>query len=129
MFFIAYAFKGQMHVFAGRVKIVGHSSCRTSAILKYFCTLQRQEMNITCFCTQLNVNSIFEKSVVLRNEFNFCKVHGIMNTLGLLESKGFMLILQETRSIHDSMNLPKIEFTRMFFYEKKDVSPLLMSKA
>ena len=39
MFFIAYAFKGQVHVFAGRVKIVSHSSCRTSAILKYFCLL------------------------------------------------------------------------------------------
>ena len=26
MFFIAYAFKGQVHVFAGRVKIVSHSS-------------------------------------------------------------------------------------------------------
>ena len=39
MFFIAYAFKGQVHVFAGRVKIVSHSSCRTSAILKYFCPL------------------------------------------------------------------------------------------
>ena len=37
--FIAYAFKGQVHVFAGRVKIVSHSSCRTSAILKYFCPL------------------------------------------------------------------------------------------
>ena len=39
MFFIAYAFKGQVHVFAGQVKIVSHSSCRTSAILKYFCPL------------------------------------------------------------------------------------------
>ena len=26
-------------MFAGRVKIVNHSSCRTSAILKYFCPL------------------------------------------------------------------------------------------
>ena len=34
MLFIAYAFEGQVHVFAGRVKIVSHSSCRTSAILK-----------------------------------------------------------------------------------------------
>ena len=40
MFFIAYAFKGQVCVFAGRVKIVSHSSCRTSAILKYFCPPQ-----------------------------------------------------------------------------------------
>ena len=39
MFSIAYAFKGQVHVFAGRAKIVSHSSCRTSAILKYFCPL------------------------------------------------------------------------------------------
>ena len=39
IFFIVYAFKGQIHVFAGRVKIVSHSSCRTSAILKYFCHL------------------------------------------------------------------------------------------
>ena len=39
MFFIAYAFKGQVHVFAGQVKIVSPSSCRTSAILKYFCPL------------------------------------------------------------------------------------------
>ena len=40
MFFIAYAFKGQVHVFAGRVKIVSHLSCRTSAILNYFCPLR-----------------------------------------------------------------------------------------
>ena len=39
MVFIAYNFKGQVHVFAGQVKIVSHSSCRTSAILKYFCPL------------------------------------------------------------------------------------------
>ena len=37
-----------------------------------------------------------------------------MNTSGLLQSKwspkGFTLILQEILSIHDSMNLPKIEY-------------------
>ena len=53
-------------------------------------------------------------SVYLRNEFNFWKVHGIMNSSGLVQSKwslkGFTLTLQETWSIHDSMNLPKIEF-------------------
>ena len=38
--FIAYTFKGQVHVFAGQVKIESHSSCRISAILKYFCPLQ-----------------------------------------------------------------------------------------
>ena len=50
----------------------------------------------------------------LRNEFDFWSVHGIMNTSGLLQSKwslkGFTLTLQETWSIHDSMNRPKIEF-------------------
>ena len=40
MFFIAHAFKGQVHVFAGRVKIVSHLSCRTIATLKYFCPLR-----------------------------------------------------------------------------------------
>ena len=39
MFFIAYNFKGQVHVFAGRVEIVSHSSCRTGAMLKYFLPL------------------------------------------------------------------------------------------
>ena len=39
MYFIAYTFKGQAHVFAGQVKIVSHSSCRTSATFKYFCPL------------------------------------------------------------------------------------------
>ena len=40
MFFIAYAFKGQVHVFRGQVKYVSHLSCRTSAIMKYFCPLK-----------------------------------------------------------------------------------------
>ena len=52
--------------------------------------------------------------VDLRNELDFWKVHGIMNTSGLLQSKwspkGFTLTLQDIRSIHDSTNLPKIEF-------------------
>ena len=45
-------------------------------------------------------------TVVFRNEFNFWNAHEIMNTSGLLQSK----TLQETGSIHDSMNIPKIEF-------------------
>ena len=39
VFFTAYTFIGQLHVFAGQVKIINHSPCRTSAILKYFCPL------------------------------------------------------------------------------------------
>ena len=40
-----------------------------------------------------------------RNEFDFWKVHGIMKTSGLLQSKGFgfMLTLQETQS--DSLSV------------------------
>ena len=48
----------------------------------------------------------------LRNEFNFWNVNGSINTLGLIQSKcssrGFTLTLQETRSIHDSMNIRKL---------------------
>ena len=48
-------------------------------------------------------------------KFDFVNVHGIMNTWGLLQRRascysGFTLTLHETRSIHDSMNRPKIEF-------------------
>ena len=43
MFFIAYTFKGHVHAFAGQVKVVSHSSCRTSAIFKYFCPLHYGE--------------------------------------------------------------------------------------
>ena len=43
MFFIACAFKRHVHVFAGRMKVVIHLSCWTSAILKYFCPLKGLE--------------------------------------------------------------------------------------
>ena len=42
MFVIAYTLKGQVNVFAGKVKIVSHSSCRKSAILEYFCLVYIQ---------------------------------------------------------------------------------------
>ena len=68
---------------------------------------------LTIVCFRIIVKR-FESKVHLRNECNFWKVHGIMNTSGLVQSKcspkGFTLTLQETLSIHDSMNLPKIEF-------------------
>ena len=59
---------------------------------------------------QINENPASKQEVHLRNEFDFWKAHGIRNTSSLLQSKGFTLTLQETRSIHDSMNLPKIKF-------------------
>ena len=56
----------------------------------------------------------YATKVHLRNEFNFRNVHGIMNTSDLMQSKWntkrASLTLQETRIIHDSMNIPKIEF-------------------
>ena len=43
-----------------------------------------------------------------------------MNTSGLLQSKRealrALLTLQETRSIHESMNLPKIEFNAYIYF-------------
>ena len=48
MFFIAYTFKVQVHVFAGQVKIGTCLSCRTSAILKYFCSA-----SVSTFCAKI----------------------------------------------------------------------------
>ena len=42
MFFIAFAFKGQVHVFAEQVKVVSHSSCRTSTNIEIFLSLAKQ---------------------------------------------------------------------------------------
>ena len=39
-----------------------------------------------------------------------------MNTSGLVQSKGFTLTLQETRIIHDSMNIPKIEIYYLYLH-------------
>ena len=58
MFFIAYDFKGQVPVFAGLVKVVSHSSCRTSAILKYFSPLYRKD---GCRSSGPKTNSLHRK--------------------------------------------------------------------
>ena len=61
-----------------------------------------------------------QNCVHLRNEFDFWNVHGIINTSGRLQSKcsskRFTLTLQETRSIHDSTNIPKIEFIDYIYH-------------
>ena len=60
---------------------------------------------------------IYMKNCFLRNEFDFKNVHEIMKTSCLVfgspakkvKPKGLnMLTLQETRSIHDSMNIQKL---------------------
>ena len=53
MFIIAYAFKGQVYVFAGRVIIVSYLSCRESAILKYLCPLMRQVTQAEIFLSSV----------------------------------------------------------------------------
>ena len=62
MVFIAYTFKGQVHVFAGQAKIVSHSSCRTSAILKYFCPLPERSIVVQlveCYTGDQRVASLW----------------------------------------------------------------------
>ena len=54
-------------------------------------------------------------AVQLRNKFNFWSVHGIMNPLGLVQSKR-RLTLQETGWVHDSMNRPKINLLLIFTF-------------
>ena len=72
MFFIACAFKGHVHAFAGRVKVVSHSSCRTSAIFKYFCPLQSMSYEI---CAELHWFH-YETSAILHtfHTFSLCRV-------------------------------------------------------
>ena len=54
-------------------------------------------------------HGIILSTELLRNEFDFWNVHGIMNTSGLLQSEAQRASqLCKTRSIPDSMNLPKI---------------------
>ena len=60
MFIIAYPLNGQLYVFAGRVKIVSHSSCRISAILRYFCPLICIH-SLDIFLSQEDVESFMKK--------------------------------------------------------------------
>ena len=75
-------------------------------ILKKSAENKKREKNyqggkeLTSYCMFL------EKSEKLRNEFDFWNVYGTLSC----SCSGFTLTLQETRSIHDSMNIPKIEF-------------------
>ena len=71
MFFIAYTFKGQVQVFAGRVKIVSHSSCRTSTILKYFCPLHEiLVLQAAITQTSLHICAESHEALLLKQEFS-----------------------------------------------------------
>ena len=64
-----------------------------------------------CVCKHVNMRCVsffegswnYEHHGYFRNEFDFWNIHGIIHTL------------HETRSIHDSMNRPKIEFIANFY--------------
>ena len=78
MFFIAYTFKEQAHVFAGQVKIVSHSSCPTSAILKYL----SPEMGKKIFTILLkNLFFLIWTYVVHCRKLSFEPPHVISNNL------------------------------------------------
>ena len=57
------------------------------------------------------------KNSYLRNKFDFWNIHGIMNTSGFLQSK--LSPRQETQSIHDSMNRPKLNLLLIFTFNYK----------
>ena len=51
----------------------------------------------------------------LRNEFDFWILR-VSCQVSEAYLEGFTLALQETQSIHDSMNLPKIEFIALYLH-------------
>ena len=87
MFFIAYTFKGQVHAFAVQVIIVSHSSCRTSAILKYLCSLG-------LFCGHLLVLKILkcliDDSHALFPNFQWYLIEHCKQTVKILIRHGIM---------------------------------------
>ena len=86
MFFIAYAFKGQVHVFAGRVKIVSHSSCSITAILKYFYPLKvlniaqllQETISTGPFVMRTTCRACHGTRVIIKNKCSECKGKGKM---------------------------------------------------
>ena len=94
----------------GNVKFCNYIKIRSSSYI--FCIFEKLFQQGIEYIW--NIKALGPVSSSLRTEFDFWNVHGIMNTSGLLQSKrspkGFTLTLQETRSIHNSMNIPKIEF-------------------
>ena len=84
----------------------------TALLMRFYCALA-VSVTIRVILTKLSNRSgiAVQWNGGLRNEFNFWNVHGNMNTSGLLQSNSsFTLTLQETRSIHDSVNRLNIEF-------------------
>ena len=71
MFSIAYTFKRQLYMFEGRVKIVSHSSCRTSALLKYFVpcpTFQAWSGSKLFYAQMVFLKDLYEKIDFQKNQ-------------------------------------------------------------
>ena len=110
MFFIAYAIKGQVRVFAGRAKIVSHSSCRTSAILKYFCLLP---VNISLFLFQYIENLDRMKRLQVLNLSNNIieRVEKLDKLLKLKELNLSMNCITKIEGLENLTNLQLLNLT------------------
>ena len=77
----------------------------------------RWKLKIGTWLIILNVN--------ISNKFKFWNVHGIMNTSGLLQSwceaLQPSLTYLETRCVHDSMNIPKMECSWLHEHSKNGI--------
>ena len=115
MFFIAYTCKGQVHVFAGRVKIVSHSSYRTCAILKYF---------VPCCwlfaCIILLFTDIFSKLTFAKKNLLGLNIHQSVKQFG---SRSFPAVVFSTCMLGNfscfccPLIYFKINFFKKFFNE------------
>ena len=68
---------GQVHVFAGRVKmiIVSQSSCRTPAILKYNCPLILAQVQVNGLNVLAQRKKIYlSKEQIMRKELSLAKL-------------------------------------------------------
>ena len=97
LFFIAYTFKGQVHVFAGRVKTVSHSSCRTSAILKYSCPLMFYLTDIKKM--QIIDPDMQKKKKKIANNFNHFLSPKLKHVLGGQKNRLIEMVLLSTITI------------------------------
>ena len=88
MFFTAYAFEGHVHVFAaaGGVKIVSHSSCRMSAIFKYFCPLEMYIFKVLLYL-HIRVFSQHSEMFKIQIKMNYPPSPQTMFVVGILFSR------------------------------------------
>ena len=85
----------------------------------WICFFQYMNLKFQDVCLSFQVVNL----CLLRNKFDIWNVHGIINSSGLLQNKwrpkGLTLTLQETWSIHDSMNILKLNVFLIFIFYYK----------